>query len=159
MKTLIIGIGNEFRGDDQIGLEIVKQAMERFPNENVDYVLSSGEPTHLLEKLRESDRVMIVDAVSVSEGDSGTLYEINPLSEDRFLDEFRSSTHVMGLRDALKLAEVLGDAPKSVQILGIGGSKFDFGQTASSVVLKAIPEALLRLRRWIESDESEISEH
>ena len=61
-NTLIIGIGNEFRKDDAVGLHTARQLKELLSG-NIDIVEMSGEGAELLELWNSYETVFIIDAV------------------------------------------------------------------------------------------------
>jgi len=61
-QCLVIGIGNEFRNDDGLGILIAREIRRR-NLESVFVLEQSGEGTALMEAWEGPDRVIIVDAI------------------------------------------------------------------------------------------------
>jgi hydrogenase maturation protease len=77
MKTriLVIGIGNDFRCDDKIGLETVRLLKQKnIPG--IEIIEESGEGTALMERWKDAEYVFLIDAVS-SDAQPGTIHRIN----------------------------------------------------------------------------------
>jgi hydrogenase maturation protease len=124
----VIGLGNEWRGDDGVGIEVARRVGGR---------LLEGEPIGIVEALAGEDEVVLVDAVSTG-ASPGTLFvfeaDSGPLPAPIF---GASSTHTLGLAEALELARALGRLPSKVVVYGIEGESFDFGKGLSSPVAEA----------------------
>jgi hydrogenase maturation protease len=82
--------------------------------------------------------VTIVDAVS-SGAPPGTVHELEAGGEPLPVRLFgSSSTHALGLAEALELARSLGRLPARVRVLGIEGARFDYGRGLSPEVEEAV---------------------
>jgi hydrogenase maturation protease len=125
----VIGLGNEWRSDDGAGLEVARRTGGR---------QLAGEPVALVEALAGAREVTIVDAVR-SGAPPGTVHEFEagavPLPVRLF---GASSTHALGLAEALELARSLGRLPARVRVLGIEGARFDYGRGLSPEVEEAV---------------------
>jgi hydrogenase maturation protease len=127
----VIGIGNEWRSDDGAGLEVAR----RLGGRELD-----GEPIGLVEALDGADEVAIVDAV-FSGAPPGTVHEFEAGAEPLPVALFgSSSTHALGLAEAIEMARTLGRLPTRVRVLGIEGARFDFGRGLSPAVEAAVEE-------------------
>ena len=60
--VVVIGVGNEFRRDDGVGLAVVARLRDRVPP-GVELVLTDGEPTRLIEAWTGAALAVVVDAV------------------------------------------------------------------------------------------------
>ncbi|HZO62166.1 MAG TPA: hydrogenase maturation protease [Gaiellaceae bacterium] len=125
----VIGIGNDWRHDDGAGLEVARRTGGR----QLD-----GEPIGLVSALDGADDVIIVDAV-FSGAPPGTIHEfeaaVNRLPTALFGS---SSTHALGVSEALEIARSLGRLPARVRVLGIEGARFDYGRGLSPEVESAV---------------------
>jgi hydrogenase maturation protease len=125
----VIGIGNEWRSDDGAGLEVARRLGGR---------RLQGEPIGLVEALDGADEVTIVDAVS-SGAPPGTVHAFEVVAEPLPVALFgSSSTHALGLAEAIEIARSLGRLPARVRVLGIEGARFDYGRGLSPDVEKAV---------------------
>jgi hydrogenase maturation protease len=124
----VIGMGNEWRGDDGVGLEVARQLGGQ---------ALAGEPIGLVEALDGSDEVVLVDAVS-SGAQPGTVHVFEAGSDRLPAKLFgASSTHALGLAEAIELARSLGRLPRRVVVYGIEGAAFSFGKGLSPAVAAA----------------------
>jgi hydrogenase maturation protease len=125
----VIGVGNEWRSDDGAGLEVARRVGGR---------LLGGEPIGLVEALDGADEVAIVDAV-FSGAPPGTVHEFEAGTDPLPVALFGpSSTHALGLAEAIEIARSLGRLPARVRVLGIEGARFDYGRGLSPEVEEAV---------------------
>lgn len=134
---VIIGIGNDLRGDDGIGLRVVNAIPDRPGLETMTIHQLVPE---LAEKIRFAHRVLFVDAGL--EGDAICLTPVEPAPHS-------------GLGHACSPAALLGwtelafaQAPQS-WMLSIPGSSFEFGDEPNPHIVARIPEALKRIESWL----------
>ena len=150
---LIIGIGNEYRSDDAVGLVIARALQARsLPYTRV--IEASGEGTALLEAWKESDHVILVDAVT-SQAPEGTIYCLDAQSGPFSPNLFTLSTHAFGVAEAIELGRALGDLPQQLVLYGIETKNFVAGVALSLKVeraAQAVIEDIARLvQNWLES--------
>lgn len=133
--TLIIGIGNRYRGDDAFGCMVVDDLAGQVP-QNVKCVEHDGEPAGLMECWQDADSVILVDAVS-SGADAGHVFRID-LARHTLPKEFNLySTHAFGVPQAIELARALDTLPRDIHFIGVEGENFDAGETLSSSLSNA----------------------
>jgi hydrogenase maturation protease len=104
----------------------------------------SGDGTALLEAWKGFETTIVVDAM-VSGAEAGTLrrFEIREvLGSQRF---HLSSSHALGLEEAVKLAAALGKLPPRLVVFGIEGQNFSAGAPVSEPVLASIGRAARRI--------------
>jgi hydrogenase maturation protease len=127
----VIGIGNDWRHDDGAGLEVARRIGGRE---------LAGEPIGLVDALDGRDDVTIVDAV-FSGAPPGTVHEFEAGAEPLPTALFgSSSTHALGLAEAIEIARSLGRLPARVRVLGIEGARFEYGHGLSAEVEAAVEE-------------------
>jgi hydrogenase maturation protease len=146
VNTVIVGIGNPWRGDDGAGLVVAERVHERLPAAHVVQIVD--EPTRLLESFGGADTVLVVDAVSTQEPQPGSIHRIDAIAHELPVG-FGSSTHHFGLADTVELARSLGKLPPRLVVYGIEGSRFDTGpglgpevERAAAAVIDEIVHAL-----------------
>ena len=134
----VIGLGNEWRGDDGVGIEVARRLGGRE---------LGGEPIELAEALAGEPEVTVVDAVS-SGAPPGTVHTFDASTEPLPARLFgASSTHALGLAEAVELARSLGRLPDRVVVYGIEGSSFGFGKGLSPEVERAADRLVEELGR------------
>jgi hydrogenase maturation protease len=150
-KTLIkvIGVGNEWRGDDAAGLLVVRRLKQEFPT-GVEISESPETASALQDAWQDAARVIVVDAV-VSGGSPGTIYRFDAHAPGATFPVSHSpSTHGWGLSEALALGKVFQNFPPCLIIYGIEGENFTIGEGVSPAVAAAIPEAARRINLEIQ---------
>lgn len=140
-QIVLIGIGNEFRGDDAVGLHIARR-LAKMNLPGVKVLELSGEGAALMEAWQGADTVFLFDAVSTGKNSAGTIYRLDAHVETIPADFFHYSTHRFGAAEAVELARELGQLPPRLVILGIEGENFDYGEELSPAVEKALPKLI-----------------
>lgn len=112
-KLVILGIGNDIRGDDGLGQYIVNKLDKKINNDNIEIINAKTVPENFTGKIRSIDpsHVLIVDAVIMDEK-PGTIR----LVKKEEVSSVSISTHSMSLSYLVKYLEL----KKSYNILFIG---------------------------------------
>jgi hydrogenase maturation protease len=139
-RTVVIGIGNAFRGDDAAGREVAKRVQERVPGE-LDVVVCELEPTRLIDAWEGAELAVLVDAVS-SGAEPGTVHRLDATSEPLLSREFRSSTHALGIGETIELARAIGRLPSRVVVFGVEGEAFGSGTGLSAPAEEGVERAV-----------------
>jgi len=145
-RTVVIGVGNDFRGDDGAGAAVLAR-LAGHVSAGVDLVVSDGEPANLLEAWAGASVAIVVDAVQAGSAPPGALHRVEiarlraghgpaPVRESAGL----SGSHQLGLGSAIGLAQVLGRVPARLIVHGIQGSDFTLGAGLSEPVAGAIDD-------------------
>lgn len=140
---LVIGVGNEYRGDDGAGLYVAR-ALRSLALPHTRIVEHPGEAVALLDVWRDADQVIVIDAARAC-GAPGAIYHIeaqtNPIPA-RFL---ATSTHDLGIAEAVELARLTGCLPACLSVYAIEGRDFDVGLALSPPVAHACREVAARV--------------
>ena len=131
-KTLVIGVGNAFRGDDGVGL-IVAQQLRTLALDGVAVLEQSGEGTALVEVWGDAAEVIVVDAVS-SGSEPGIIHRYEATGQPLPALFSGGSTHAFGLGEAIELARSLDRLPDQLVVYGVEGKAFELGTGLSPVV-------------------------
>ncbi|HEY6963031.1 MAG TPA: hydrogenase maturation protease [Gaiellaceae bacterium] len=130
MTVTVVGVGNAFRGDDAVGLEVVRLL------DGVRTIECEGEPISLLDAWDGCERVILVDAMQ-SGAQPGTIRRIAVSDEPLPPELQRPSTHLLGVAEAVELARALGRLPPEVVVYAIEGERFDAGAALTPAVAAA----------------------
>lgn len=147
VRISVIGIGNDARGDDAVGL-VVARRLQRNTPEGVTVQVIRGEGLSLLERWQGADAVILIDASS-SGAAPGTIYRLEPLAKPIPSGLFPCSTHTFGVAEAVELARVLQQLPPHLIVYGIEGAQFDIGQALSAETRQAVADVVQRVRQDI----------
>ena len=150
-RALVIGIGNEARGDDAVGLEVARR-IGALGLTGVIALTEQREGVALITAWQQSraDRVVLVDA-AVSGAPPGTVNRLRVSAGPLPLLDERGSTHSIGVAQAIELARVLGCLPTSLILYTVEAGQFDLGVALSPEVAGAVDEAVQRIRAEIEA--------
>jgi hydrogenase maturation protease len=139
-RVLVIGVGNEFRGDDALGAYVARQ-LRSLHLEHVTVREMDGEGSSLIEAWQGHDRVVVIDAFC-SGVTPGLLREFDVSIAEIPKHFCHSSSHSFGLAEAIGVARRLGMLPKRMFVFGLEGRQFGFGKRLSKVVRLHTPELL-----------------
>ncbi len=141
----MLGVGNALRHDDAAGLEVVRRARALAPPVAradlvgaIEFREHEGEMLALLGAWEGAGAVIVADAIHDS-APVGTLqrFDVSRRALPAHL-EGSSSTHAIGVADAIELGRVLGRLPRRVVVYGVTGACFDAGCGLSAALLDAI---------------------
>ncbi len=132
---LIIGIGNEWRSDDGIGIEVGRRIKDRALL-GVQVVFENRDGISLDEVWRGWKYVIVVDAMC-SGVPAGTIRRIDANHTPLKPGAFPQSVHAFGLAEAVELSRVMGDLPACLVVYGIEGKRFGHGPTLTPEVREA----------------------
>lgn len=139
--TLIIGVGNEYRGDDGIGPAVAHALADCALPPDVEVSVQSGEATALMAVWTDATAVILIDAVAAQDA-PGKIYRIEvhatPIPE-HFLS---CSTHDFGVAAAIELARAMGQLPPRVIVYGVEGEDFSMGTQLSPTVAGTVGEVV-----------------
>ena len=126
MRTLLLGLGNDLRGDDAVGLHVVDHIRSlniKSTDVDIESTLASG--IHLLSYFPNYERVCIVDSVQVVDDQIGRLWKVSPEELKRCQFSMRV-THGIGIHSLLDIVRMIGyENPREVMLFLIGIKKMD----------------------------------
>lgn len=134
--TVVIGIGNAFRGDDGAGVEVAARLRDVVPA-GVVVASCDEEPSRLIETWEGASSAILVDTVA-SGAAAGTLHRFDAGETTIPARALRSSTHAIGLAETIELARALGKLPPRVVVHGIEGAEFEAGASLTPAVEEAV---------------------
>ncbi len=143
LNTLIIGVGNEFRGDDGAGIVVVRHLRPQ-ARANVTILEASGEGAALMEIWKGASRVILID-VTRSGSAPGTIHRFEAHAEPLPSRFFHYSTHAFSVAEAVEMARALNQLPPQLIVYGIEGRNFTAGEGLSPEVEKAADSVIARL--------------
>ena len=134
-NTVLIGIGNMYRGDDAIGLIVA----DKLQSSGIPVIKATGDATILMESWEGYDKAILIDACPYME-QTGQIHRVNINEDENILtDSIRSSSHNFGISEAIEFSRLLRSLPEEVIIYAIEGERFEQGDEVSSKVMSAIP--------------------
>jgi len=148
VTTCVIGLGNELRGDDAVGLRVARLLSGTLPAE-VRVLECEGEPVALLSAWEGHERAVVVDATR-SGAEPGTIRRLAAHEGPLPSELRRASTHLLGVADAVELARTLGRLPARTIVYGIEGGVFDAGAELTPPVAAAAELVAESIRHELE---------
>jgi hydrogenase maturation protease len=122
----VVGIGNAWRRDDAAGLFAARYLRGTVPA-GVEVLEREGEPSALIDTFEGAEAVWLIDAVSSGAAAPGTLHRLDAGASALPAEMFSTSTHHLGLADAVELARALDRLPERLVVFGIEGADFGTG--------------------------------
>lgn len=139
----VLGVGNPFRHDDGVGSFVANiLGLET----KLDVHSVRGDLSSVLNQLEGVDHLIVVDAVEGKNKAGKWIklqYGIDPIPTEWS----QSSTHGLGLAEALEMAKIFGSLPKKVTIYGVYGENFFPGEGLALKVETAAREIILEIQK------------
>jgi hydrogenase maturation protease len=136
-RKVVIGVGNAYRGDDGVGLSVVRDLRERNAVD-IEILEATGDCTSLIESWKDAEVVILVDALQ-SGARPGAISRFC-LNSEPFPTAFsRHSTHALGIAEIIELARTLDRLPPSLIVYAVEGKNFQTGAELSPEVREAVP--------------------
>ena len=135
-KLVIMGIGNDIRGDDGIGPYIVEN-IKHLESSNVSILNVTTAPENFTGKIRKIDptHIIIVDAVIMNEGPG----KIKIVKKEEVAG-VSLSTHSMSLSYLVNYLEL--EKPYNILFIGIEPESMELGQGLSPLVKSSSDEII-----------------
>lgn len=133
----VIGIGADYRGDDGFGHWVVDALASGSAGGSTNFI-KLNDISRLLYFSAPERSLLIVDAVRSSKLPVGEVIRCEFSAESLQKERVQTSTHSLGLAEALELTQVMGQFPRKVVFFGVVGSRFGIGDRPSSQVLDRI---------------------
>lgn len=160
MRTLVLGLGNEYAGDDAVGVLAVRALNAELAG-RADVVESAASGLALLEIFAGYDRVVVVDSIRTDHSPAGTIIEAG-------LDELGPATapslHQAGIPELAQVARRLGMGfPDRTRVLAVEiTGPLTFGTPLSEPVAAAVAplgrRVLAQVQRWASEDSARAAE-
>jgi hydrogenase maturation protease len=146
--VLVIGIGNDFRRDDGVGLAVAAEIAKRRPA-GVRVMTAIGEPTSILEAWTDAPLVVAVDAAMGEGATPGRIRRWTPGNDDQ---PSVVSSHAVGLPQTYALGQALGRIPQKLVVLTIDIEDISHGLTLTPAVAAAVPAAVEEVLAELQRD-------
>ncbi|MGI5452062.1 hydrogenase maturation protease [Streptomyces sp. CA-249302] len=154
-RIAVIGVGNEFRRDDGVGWTVLARLRERAERRPLPpgTVLATcdGDPGRLIGLWEGVGLALVVDAAHAHPGTPGRVHRLE-LDSGHLAQPPTTSSHGLGLGEAVELARALGVLPDRLVVYAVEGADSALG-TGLSPAVEAAVEPLVR------AVESELARH
>ncbi|WP_328886794.1 hydrogenase maturation protease [Streptomyces sp. NBC_00316] len=144
-RIAVIGIGNDFRHDDGVGWAVVARLAERAaerPLPGATTLLAcDGDPARLITLWEDVGLAIVVDAAHAHPGHPGRLHRLELDGGQLTQTDSATSSHGLGLGDAVELARELDRLPGQLVVYAVEGANSTLG-TGLSAPVAAVVEPL-----------------
>ena len=154
MRTLVLGLGNEYAGDDAVGVLAIRALRAELAGE-AEVVESAASGLALLEVFAGYDRAVVVDSIRTGRSPAGTIVEAG-LAE--LGPAVAPSLHQAGIPELAAVARRLGMVfPDRTQVLAVEvAGPLMFGAPLTEPVAAAVAplsrRVLEQVKRWASED-------
>ncbi|MEE1784939.1 hydrogenase maturation protease [Streptomyces sp. SP17BM10] len=146
-RIVVIGVGNDFRRDDGVGWAVVARLAEGAERQPLPagtaLAVSDGDPARLIGLWEGAVLAIVVDAAHAHPGLPGRVHRLELDTEGLSPAGGATSSHGLGLGEAVELARVLGRLPGRLVVYAVEGADTSLG-TGLSTPVAATVEPLVR---------------
>lgn len=136
--VLVVGLGNDLRGDDAAGIEVALRLRQSRARPGIRISVHPGDPAELLELWAGTKAAVLVDCMR-SGAPAGTIRRFDaghrPLPAQR---RGSTSSHVFALMDTIELGRALQRLPPHLLVYAVEGRRFEAGSGLSPQVEMAL---------------------
>jgi len=152
----ILGIGNDFRGDDGFGLRVAKTLQtspfkQQLPTAKCFCL--RGDISELMFHFESGKKLIMIDAIHSTDHRLGELLQFNLGDGTPFDSALGSSTHLLSVSEAISMADVLDIFPEKLLVLGLVSHHFKLGTSLSEVAESQIIPACHKVCELIKEAE------
>jgi hydrogenase maturation protease len=138
VKPLVIGLGNDWRGDDALGLLAARRLCASL-NGHADVREARPDAAALLDAWRGRDVVVLLDAMR-SGAAPGTIRRFDAAAAPLPAAWDGGSTHAFGAAQAIELGRALHELPARVIVYGVEAGPVEAGAGLSREVERSLDE-------------------
>ena len=145
-KVLIIGFGNPWRGDDDVGCDVARMLAALYDDDPEVRVISAHQLTpEMAEAVSASEFVLFLDAATGTHAGEIKHSTVAPRPGSM------SFAHSLDPRLLLAAADELYGSVPPAELLTIVGACFEVGDCLSTAVIRQLPELFERAHEIVES--------
>lgn len=135
--VMVIGVGTLERGDDAAGRLVARRVEAQLPDMPCIVREMRGEAAELMDAWAPADTLILIDA-AITGAKPGNLRRYDASHQPLPAELARTSSHDMGVSDAIELARAMGMLPRKVIVYTIEIGGIALGSRLSLVVQDAI---------------------
>ncbi|MBB5155961.1 hydrogenase maturation protease [Saccharopolyspora phatthalungensis] len=153
-RIAVIGVGNEYRRDDGVGWAVVSRMSERarsrpLPGETI-LTACDGDPARLISMWEDTHLTIVVDAAHAHPAHPGRVHRLQLEGDQPWQTGSETSSHGLGLGDAVKLARVLDRLPRQLVVFAVECAETGLGSGLSQQVSDVVEPLAKRIEEEIE---------
>ncbi|MEZ5975714.1 MAG: HyaD/HybD family hydrogenase maturation endopeptidase [Planctomycetota bacterium] len=124
-RILVLGIGNLLWADEGFGVRAVEEFHRRFEvPEHVQLLDGGTQGIYLVQHVRDADVLVVFDAVDFGLA-PGAIRCYHDDEVPQFLGAKKISLHQTGFQEVLAMADMMGDAPERLFLIGVQPVELD----------------------------------
>ncbi len=124
-RVLILGIGNLLWADEGFGVRAIEELHRLYEFPSTVKVMDGGtQGIYLVQHVRDADILVVFDAVDYDLA-PGTQKLVEGDEVPKFLGVKKISLHQTGFQEVLAMAEMLGDYPENIFLIGVQPVELD----------------------------------
>ena len=153
----IFGIGNSYREDDGIGIEIIKNLKN--DKENLDCnIFGVGIDIFRVEsyfdEFPKMKDVLFIDAMISENYKEGTIVVFNLETINEENEKFATISHSISITDYLKMLKNLKPQklPEKILFLGVIIENINYSEEITDKIKKTIPNIRILIKKWLKNE-------
>jgi hydrogenase maturation protease len=148
-KTLILAIGNTLLSDEGLGIHLLNYLEKHYPDAPDVTFLDGGTLSFTLApEIEDCENLIVLDAAQFN-AEPGAIKLLVGAEMDHFIGHGKRSVHEVGLADLMRIAHLVGRLPENRALLGIQPAQLGWGETTSTAVSRAIPDAASQVMQLV----------
>jgi hydrogenase maturation protease len=142
-RVLVLGIGNILWADEGFGVRVVEEFHRRYVlPDNVTLLDGGTQGLYLVNFVQDADDLIVFDAIDYGVA-PGTLKLVRDDEVPKFTGVKKMSLHQTGFQEVLSAADLLGQYPKRLALIGCQAQDLeDWGGPLTDVVREQIGPAI-----------------
>ncbi len=147
-RIAVIGVGNDYRRDDGVGWAVIARLRERPLPPDAVLATCDGDPGRLIGLWEGARLAVVVDAAHAHPVTPGRVHRLT-VDAGRLPAPSATSSHGLGLGEAVELARVLGLLPDRLVVYAVEGADSDFGTGLSPAVAATVADLVEAVEKEI----------
>ncbi|MGV9452516.1 hydrogenase maturation protease [Streptomyces sp. NPDC003635] len=149
-RIAVIGVGNDYRRDDGVGWAVIAGLRERPLPPGTVLATCDGDPGRLIGLWEGARLAVVVDAAHAHPAAPGRVHRL-AVDSGRLAQRSATSSHGLGLGEAVELARVLGLLPERLVVYAVEGADSDLGTGLSPAVAATVADLVEAVEAEIEA--------
>jgi len=149
-QTLILGIGNILWADEGFGVRAVEQLNQNYAFDDSVTLMDGGtQGIYLVHHVQQAEILVVFDAIDYGL-EPGSMKLIKGDEVPKFMGAKKMSLHQTGFQEVLAMAEMLGDYPEHLLLVGVQPVQLeDFGGSLRERTRQQINPAIEAALDWL----------
>ncbi|NBM20444.1 hydrogenase maturation protease [Streptomyces sp. GC420] len=151
-QIAVIGVGNEFRHDDGFGWAVVDRLRERAADRPLPpgtvLAVCDGDPGRLIGLWENAALAVVLDAAHGHPAHPGRVHRLE-LEGAALARTGTTSSHGLGLGEAVELSRILGRLPEQLVVYAVEGADDSLGRGLSDPVAAQIAPVVMAVEHEI----------